>query len=106
MNTEESIRQPFFPRIRMIWFFIVAAVVALALGIIRAADEGQALAAALVFTGIFLIFVMSFSALCFWAAYSLGATERSFNNSPQASSPFADGRLPEQVLPPKPIDTN
>ncbi len=106
MNIEETTAQPFFPRIRMVWFFIAATVVALALGVIRAADQGQALAAALVFTGIFLILMMLFSALCFLTAYLLGSMEKNFGDVQQPSSPFAEGRLPEQILPPKPVESN
>lgn len=106
MDIEKTTSQPFFPRIRMIWFFIAAAVVALALGVIRAADQGQSLAAAVVFTGIFLILMMAFSALCFLAAYLFGSMEKSFGDSQQASSPFATDRLPDQILPPKPVESN
>ncbi|MEZ6133353.1 MAG: hypothetical protein R3C53_00445 [Pirellulaceae bacterium] len=38
--------QPLLPRIGMIWFFIVALIVAIALGVIRYAEQGGALATA------------------------------------------------------------
>jgi hypothetical protein len=106
MNIEEATPQPFFPRVRMIWFFIAATAVALAMGLIKAADQGQALAAALVFTAIFIALVFLFSAVCFFTAYMLGSMEKNLSDSRTVSSPFADGRMPEQILPPNPVETN
>jgi hypothetical protein len=106
MNIEESVSQPLFPRVRMIWFFVAAAAVAIALGIIRAADQGQAFAAALVVTGAFLTLTMLFFAATFVVAYLLGSIEKSLGESQMPASPFADGKLPEQILPPSPVDVN
>lgn len=106
MSTEEAIPQPWFPRIRMVWFFVAATLVAVALGVIRAADQGQAFAAALVFTGIFLALTMLFFAFSFIVAYLLGSIEKSLGESQIPASPFADGKLPEQLLPPNPVESN
>ncbi len=100
MTLEDDISQPFLPRVRMIWLFVAITVVAIALGVIRAADQGQALAAALVFTGVFLFLFAAFSGLSFMFSYFFGFVEKNFGESTVTSSPFAEGRLPDQILPP------
>ena len=101
MNYEdENEAQPFLPRVRMIWLFVAITVVAVALGIIRAADQGQSLAAALVFTCVFLFLFALFSGLSFITSYLLGFVEKNFGEVVEISSPFIEGRLPEQILPP------
>ncbi len=100
MTLEDDVSQPFLPRVRMIWLFIAITVVAIALGIIQAADQGQALAAALVFTGVFVFIFALFCGLSFAFSYLFGFVEKNFGQSTVTASPFADGRLPEQILPP------
>ena len=100
MNLEEDVSQPFLPRVRMIWLFVAITVVAIALGVIRAADQGQSFAAAIVFTAIFLFLFALFSGLSFMFSYLFGFVEKNFGESTVTSSPFADGRLPDQILPP------
>jgi len=104
MSFEEDLPQPFLPRVRMIWLFVAITVVAIALGIIQAADQGQAFAAALVFTCIFILLFAIFSGASFLVAYLFGFVEKNLGESTVASSPFADGRLPEQVIPPAPSE--
>jgi len=100
MTLEDDVSQPFLPRVRMIWLFVAITVVAIALGIIRAADQGQSFAAAFVFTGVFLFLFALFSGLSFTFSYLFGFVEKNFGESTVTSSPFAEGRLPEQILPP------
>ncbi len=91
----------------MVWFFIVASLVAVALGIIRAAEQGRAFQAALVLTSVFLALFGLFSVICFLMAYFLGAVERAVvGKSDTPASPFSDGSLPPQIVPPKPVDVN
>lgn len=104
MSFEEDVAQPFLPRVRMIWLFIAITVVAIALGIIQAADQGQALAAALVFSCAFIFLFALFSASSFLVSYTFGFVEKNFGASTVASSPFADGQLPEQLIPPNPSE--
>lgn len=101
---EENGSQPFLPRVRMIWLFVAITVVAIALGVVRAADQGQALAAALVFTGVFLFLFAMFSAISFIASYLFGFVEKNFGEATETASPFVDGRLPEQMMPPSPSE--
>ena len=98
--------QPFLPRIGMIWFFIAVTIVAIALGVVRAAEQGRSLAAAMVFTVIFVGLCAMLSAACFLTAFLLGALEKAIVG-PQESpaNPFSDGSLPEQIVPPNPADS-
>ncbi len=104
---DETQPQPFLPRVSMIWFFIVVTVVAVALVIIRAAEQGRAFQGALVLTGFFLLLLSFFSAASFLVAYALGAVERAVvGKGDLPSSPFSDGALPPQIIPPKHVDAN
>ena len=106
MAYEEALPQPFLPRVRMIWLFVAITVVAIALGIIRAADQGQALAAALVFTCVFLCLFAMFSGASFLVSYVFGFVEKNLGESTLTSSPFVDGRLPDQLIPPTPSENS
>ncbi len=91
----------------MIWFFIVVTLVAIALGVVRSAEQGQSLTAALVFTALFIGFFSLFSGTCFVIAFVFGVTEKAVAGSrDEPASPFIDGSLPEQIIPPKPVDGN
>jgi hypothetical protein len=104
MTTNEETPQPFLPRVRMIWFFVIVTVVALALGIVQAADQGQAFAAAIVAMCGFLLLFGLLSAACFSFTYVFGFMEKSLDTSQTTASPFANGQLPEQVIPPSPTE--
>ncbi len=104
MSFEEDVPQPFLPRVRMIWLFVAITVVAIALGIIQAADQGQAFAAALVFTCVFIFLFALFSGTSFLISYLFGFVEKNMGEATMTSSPFADGRLPEQMIPPTPSE--
>lgn len=75
----------------MVWFFIVASLVAVALrGIISEAKQGRAFQAALVLTSVFLALFGLFSVICFLMAYFLGAVERAVvGKSDTPASPFS-----------------
>lgn len=102
---EKNEAQPFLPRVGMIWFFVVVTLVALALGVVRLAEQGQALSAAFVFLGLFVMAFALLSGASFLVAYSFGAMERAVaGDQERTASPFIDGRLPEQIIAPKPTD--
>jgi uncharacterized membrane protein YhaH (DUF805 family) len=102
---DEPKQQPFLPRVGMIWFFIAVTIVAIALGVVRAAEQGRALAAAMVFIVIFIGLCGLCSAACFLTAFLLGAVEKAIVGPQETpASPFSDGSLPEQIVPPKPAD--
>lgn len=89
----------------MIWFFVIAALVAVALGVTRMAEQGQALAAGLVFAVLFLAIFFGFAAIAFSVAYFFGATERAMADSHATpASPFSDGTPPPQLIPPRAND--
>ena len=91
----------------MLWFFIAVVLVAIALFIVRAADQGQALAATIVFTVCFLAITAFVSGICFVAAFLFGAVERAVEGEQhKIESPFIDGQLPKQQVAPLPEDLN
>jgi hypothetical protein len=104
MELPEETQQPWLPRVRMIWYFVAVAVVAFALGIIQAADQGQALAAAFVFTILFIAVFALFASGCFLFTYFFGFLEKTLGDAPTLANPFADGQLPDQLVPPRPTE--
>jgi hypothetical protein len=73
---------PLLPRFRMIWFFIVAAVVAVGLMVVRSVDEGRHWMAAIAYSGLFLIIFFAVGSLFFFVAYFFGAIDRAVASSP------------------------
>ena len=105
LDHETIERQPFLPRVSLIWFFVVMTMAAIALFIIRAAEQGQALAAAITFTSLFAVLLCLLSGMCFTIAFFMGAMERAVAaKSERPASPFIDGRMPEQIIPPNTVD--
>lgn len=104
-NRPETVQeqQPLLPRVGMVWFFVVAAVVAVALGVIRFAEQGQALAAAAVFMLVFFFFFFALSATFFIVSFLIGATLKTINEQNETTAnPFSDGSTPpEQLFPPR-----
>ncbi|MCA9126478.1 MAG: hypothetical protein KDB22_05310 [Planctomycetales bacterium] len=107
MQDLETEPQPLMPRISMRWFFIVVAIVAVALVIVRTASYGAALFAAIAFTAVFLALFALLSGVSFLFAYLLGATERAISKQGLVTeSPFSDNKLPDQIVPPRNLDIN
>lgn len=102
---DETPSQPFLPRVRMVWFFVVVTAVAVALTTIRATDQQAAFRSALIFAGLFVLLVGMLFSVCFLVAYSMGSLERAIVGKDQRpTSPFSDGSLPPQIVPPKRVD--
>ena len=95
---------PLLPQISMVWFFIIAAVVAIGLLIVSAVDDRRALPAALAYTAMFVAAFFGIGSLLFFIAYMFGATEHAVANPHATSNPFADGNLPPQLIPPRASD--
>ena len=94
--------QPLLPRVGMVWFFITVLLVAVAMFVVRSAEQGQALSAAMVFTLVFLAATAIFWGCAFVVAFLLGALEKAVEGDQQrVGSPFIDGTLPDQIVPPK-----
>ena len=99
---DETPTQPFLPRVRMVWFFVVVTLVAIVLTTIRATDQEAAFRTALIVTGLFVLFVGGLFGVCFLVAYSMGSLERAIvGREERPSSPFSDGSLPPQIILPK-----
>ena len=106
-DRQNAEHQPLLPRFGMAWFFVAILMVAIALFIVRAAEQGQSLAAAMVFTSLFFLVTAFISGSCFIVAFLFGAMERAIEGEQQeVGSPFIDGSLPDQIVPPKPTDSN
>lgn len=105
VEQSEPEKQPFLPRFGMIWFFIIVTLVAIAIGVIQAADQGRSMAAAIVFSGVFILTILLSSAACFFVAYVFGAIEKTVvQEDRKTKSPFAHDTLPEQIIPPRPSE--
>ncbi len=99
--------QPWLPQVRMVWFFIVVTAVALVIAAVRSVDQGAALTAAFLATGLFVALLALMFSACFLLAYFLGVTERAVvGQSETPASPFSDGNLPPQIVPPYRIDAD
>lgn len=96
-ENSEPDSQPLLPQTRTIWFFIVATIVALALGVVRSAEQGGAIAAAIVVGGAFIAMFCLFSIIFFAVSYTLGATEKAVWQERTTSSPFAADSMPDKV---------
>ena len=98
--------QPLLPRFPMIWFFILAVLVAIALFIVRSAEQGDALAKALVGIAVFLGTVCVLSSLSFLFAFFFGALGKAIEGDDrQLGNPFIDESMPDQLVQPRPTDT-
>ena len=99
-QTEE---QPLLPRIKMVWFFVIVTLLAVALGIVRATEQWRALVETLVVITVFALVFCVLSGSCFFVAYLFGAMERAFagGDAEKPSNPFIDGTPPAQILPPR-----
>lgn len=96
-ENSEPDSQPLLPQARTIWFFVVATIVALALGVVRSAEQGGAIAAAIVVGGAFVVVFGLLSIVFFAVSYTLGATEKAVRQERTTSSPFASDSMPEKV---------
>ena len=98
--------QPLLPRFPMIWFFSLVVLVAIALFIVRSAEQGDAFAKALIGIVVFLAAVCIFSSLSFLFAFLFGALGKAIEGSDrQLGNPFVDETMPDQLVQPRPTDT-
>ncbi len=109
MTDETTEPQPWFPKIRLLWLFALISFAALLMFLVRSADQRGELVFALIYSVIFVVvffaFLSLFYGMSFLVAYSLGKFERKLSDSTVVvSSPFADGQLPDQIVPPRPSE--
>ncbi|MGN6134834.1 MAG: hypothetical protein ACTHOU_10055 [Aureliella sp.] len=105
MLDEATGSQPLLPRVRLIWSFVALTAAAVLIALVRQVDQGAALVTALVVTTAWLTVLFVMFSLLFLVTYALGLLENLLA-PPQDDvlSPFANDRLPEQVVPPAKTD--
>ncbi|MEM7476888.1 MAG: hypothetical protein AAF483_18035, partial [Planctomycetota bacterium] len=95
------------PRFKMIWFFVLAILVALALFIVRSAEQGDALAKALVGICIFLAAIAIFSSVSFLFSFFFGSLGKAIEGPEyRIGNPFIDESMPDQLVQPRPTDAD
>lgn len=101
MQDDPAGKQPLFPRIRLIWSFVAVTAAAVLIALVREVDQSAALISAIVGTLAWLTILFALFSLLFLVTYALGLLENLLA-PPQDDvlSPFADDRLPEQIVPP------
>ncbi|MCC6508852.1 MAG: hypothetical protein IT423_07080 [Pirellulaceae bacterium] len=101
----ESLRQPFLPRTRLIWSFVAVTAAAVLIMLVRWADQGVALIAALVAIAAWVAGLFAMFSLLFLITYFLGVLENLLAPPEnEVLSPFAQDRLPEQIVAPNKVD--
>ena len=103
MREDAETRQPFLPRVPLIWSFVAVTAAALLIALVRAADQGTALITAVVCTVAWCGLLFGLFSVLFLITYGLGLPEELLAGpTVEVQSPFAIDRLPEQiVVPPK-----
>ena len=103
---QELERSTFLPRISMFWFFVAILMAAIALWIIRNANQGFAMAAAIIFCLLIVLVFFSISTLLFGIATVFGSTKHALDEiNQETESPFSHDHLPDQIVPPRQTDT-
>ena len=104
-QSQETQSQPLLPQVSMKWFFILTVMMAILIFIARAADQGDSLAFAIVFALLFVALFSAFCGFCFTVSFFLGSIEQAvIGDEENISSPFIDGKLPDQIIPPRKTD--
>ncbi len=105
MSDVQIAPQPWMPKVRLAWLFLLMTISALLIYIVQAADRGGMLAFAVIATIGFVGILAGSSALLFLVAYTLGKIEvRQDNSASEGANPFAAGQLPDQIIPPRPTE--
>ena len=105
MQDELREKQLLLPRVRLIWSFVALTAAAVLIALVRELDRGAALISAIVITVAWLAVVFAMFAILFLITYGLGLLEDLLApEQDDVLSPFADDRLPDQVIPPLKTD--
>jgi tellurite resistance protein TehA-like permease len=105
MHDEPISKQLLLPRVGLIWSFVAITLAAILIALVRELDRGAALISAIVLTLAWIAVLFAMFSVLFLVTYSLGLLEDLL--APQQDdvlSPFADDRLPEQIVPPLKTD--
>lgn len=104
-NGEEVASQPLLPQLRLIWSFIAVTAAAVLITLVRLADEGVAMVAAIMSVITWLAILFGAFCVLFLITYALGALENILAPPEQpVLSPFAKDRMPDQIIEPIKVD--
>lgn len=100
-SVEPVVRSRLLPRISSRWLFLLTTLAAVIAAVARAAGEGGALAYA--FTAVVIFLLVCFTAFVVLFCFARLISFLWYDAPPETldGSPFADGQLPPQILPPR-----
>lgn len=97
--------QPLLPRVKLIWSFVAITATAVLISLVRWAGEGQSLVTAIVAIVSWMAGLFACFSILFLLTYTLGLLETLLAPPEQeVLSPFAQDRLPEQIVSPQHVD--
>lgn len=101
MRDQTNLRQPFLPRVRLIWSFVAVTAAAVLISLVRIADQSTALISAVVAVVLWGGLMFGLFCVLFLITYALGLLEELLAGpSTDVQSPFAEDRLPDQIVVP------
>lgn len=107
MQDETKLRQPFLPRVRLVWSFVAITAAAVLITLVRVADQSTALITAVVAVVLWGGLMFGFFSTLFLITYALGLLEELLAGPTiEVQSPFAEDRMPEQIVVPTKTDAN
>lgn len=97
--------QPLLPRVKLVWSFVAITAAAVLISLVRWAGEGQALVLAIVASLTWMAGLFACFSILFLITYALGILETLLAPpETEVLSPFAQDRLPEQIVAPLHVD--
>ncbi len=99
--TQPILKSRMLPRISLGFFFALTTLGALVAAIARAADQGAALAIAALSSLAFVVTCFAFLAILFFICRLIAYVKGDSISQTSKGSPFAEGQLPPQILPPR-----
>ncbi len=106
-NTHDQLltAQPLLPRMKLIWSFAAITAAAILLTMVRWADEDLSMILAILSTLGWIVGLFASFCIMFLITYGLGVLENLLAPpEPEVLSPFAQDRLPEQIIAPVHVD--
>jgi hypothetical protein len=100
-SVEPVLQSRMLPRISFRWLFALMTLAALIAAVARAAGEGGTVAYALLTSLLFLASCFAVFVLLFVLARAVAGMWYQPSSEIHDGSPFADGQLPPQILPPR-----
>jgi hypothetical protein len=100
-SVEPVLRSRMLPRVSFRFVFFITALAAVIAAVAKAAGGGLAAARALLIGGGFLFICFLLFVLLFLICWSISSLWYQGESDTVKGSPFADGQLPPQILPPR-----